>query len=57
MEVSNCLVSWFVTYLQDLQPTYIGGYNPFTKYHGHPSNDPFIGKMVGDCWDGGLLAV
>ena len=24
MEVSHWLVSWFITYLQDLQPTYIG---------------------------------
>ena len=24
MEVSNWLVSWFVTHLKDLQPTYIG---------------------------------
>ena len=24
MEASNYLVSWFITYLQDLQPTYIG---------------------------------
>ena len=24
MEVSNWLVSWFITYLQVLQPTYIG---------------------------------
>ena len=24
MEVSNYLVSWFITYLQDLQPTCIG---------------------------------
>ena len=23
MEVSNWLVSWFITYLRDLQPTYI----------------------------------
>ena len=43
MELSNYLVSWVVTYLGDLQPTYINlilyrGYNLFTKYHGHPSN-------------------
>ena len=24
MEVSKWLVSWFITYLRDLQPTYIG---------------------------------
>ena len=24
MEASNYLVSWFITYLQDLQPTYTG---------------------------------
>ena len=24
MEVSNWLVSWFIPYLRDLQPTYIG---------------------------------
>ena len=24
MEVSKCLVSWFITHLVDLQPTYIG---------------------------------
>ena len=24
MEVSNWLVSWFITYLRDLQPTYKG---------------------------------
>ena len=24
MEVSNYIVSWFITYLGDLQPTYIG---------------------------------
>ena len=37
MELSNYLVSWVVTYLGDLQPSYIGGYNLFTKFHGHPS--------------------
>ena len=31
MEVSNQLVSWFTTYLRDLQPTFYGGYNPFKK--------------------------
>ena len=45
MEGSNWLVSWFITYLRDLRPTYTytsytfnyfyWGYNPFTKYHGH----------------------
>lgn len=24
MEVGNWLVSWFMTYLRDLQPTYVG---------------------------------
>ena len=39
MELSNYLVSWVVTYLGDLQPTYIGviSYNLFTKFHRHPS--------------------
>ena len=41
MEVSKWLVSWFITYLGDLQPAYIGViiniYNQFTKLHGHPS--------------------
>ena len=38
MEVSNYLVSWFITYLQDLQPTYIGVIiHLLIKYHGHPS--------------------
>ena len=43
MELSNYLVRWGVTYLGDLQPTYIGGYNQFTKYHGHPSMLNFRG--------------
>ncbi len=43
MEVSNYLVSWFITYLQDLQPTYKGV--TFTKYHGHPSI--FVGNIFG----------
>ena len=30
MEVGNQLVSWVIAY-------FIWGYNPFTKYHGHPS--------------------
>lgn len=33
----NSLQSWCITYLPDLQPTYIMTYNPFTKYHRHPS--------------------
>ena len=38
MEVSNQLVSWFIAYLGDLQPTLQGLYcNLFTKNHGHPS--------------------
>ena len=37
MEVSNYLVSWFLTYLGDLQPTYTEVIIHFTKYHGHPS--------------------
>ena len=38
MEVSNLLVSWFITHLRDLQPTYKGVIiHSFTKYHGHPS--------------------
>ena len=43
MELSNYLVSWVVTYLGDLHPTYIGvinGYNLFIKFHGHPNMDP-----------------
>ena len=31
MEVSNSLVSWVLTYLGHLQPTYIWGYNPVTN--------------------------
>ena len=34
------LVTWFITYLRELQPIYLyryTGYNPFTKYHAHPS--------------------
>ena len=39
MELSNYLVSWVVTYLGDLQPTYIGVIiRIFTKFHGHPSS-------------------
>jgi len=40
MELSNYSVSWVVTYLRDLQPTY-RDYNPIyylaTKHHEHPS--------------------
>lgn len=35
-EVSNYLVSWFITYLRDIQPTYImlyRGYNPRTSQY------------------------
>ena len=38
MEVSNYLVSWFITYLGDLQPTSIGVIIQLlstSKYHGH----------------------
>ena len=39
MEVSNYLVSWFITYNQFMGlTTYLyRGYNPVTKFHGHPS--------------------
>ena len=38
MEVSKWLVSWFITYLEDLLTTYLyRGYNPVAKYRGHPS--------------------
>ena len=37
MEVSNQLVSWFITYLRDLQPTYIGVIIQLLSTHGHPS--------------------
>ena len=38
MELSNYLVSWVVTYLGDLQPTYIGVIiYLLIKFHGHPS--------------------
>ena len=31
-----------------IQPTFIGvaGYNPFTKYHGHPSKDPYLPTSI-----------
>ena len=37
----NYLVSWFITYKYR-------GYNPFTKYHGHPSTYPVI--LGGAIW-------
>ena len=33
---------WFITYFWDLQPTYNRAYNPFTKYHGHPSTHVIV---------------
>ena len=47
MEVSNWLVSWFISYLGNLEPTFTTyfyrGYDPFTTYHGHPSS---LGEVV-----------
>lgn len=44
MEGSNLLVSWLITYLAGLQPTYIGvwSYDPVTKYYGHPNRNTII---------------
>ena len=36
--VTIYLVSWFIPYLRDSQPTYTGSYNPFANCHGHPSS-------------------
>ena len=52
MEVSNYLVSWFYNQFMGVTTYLYGGYNPFTKYHGHPSPDVFFPnatKMPGFC--------
>ena len=44
MKVNSLFVSGFITYLRDLQHTY-RGYNPVTKYHGHPSSNSCVGDL------------
>ena len=48
IEVSNYwwLVSWFITYFAGLTTyLYNRGYNPFTKYHGHPSTSNLADQL------------
>ena len=38
------IVSWAISPIYRTYPTYVyRGYNPFTKYHGHPS---IVGEFV-----------
>ena len=36
----------YITDLLDLQPAYIWGYKPVTKYHTHPSTDNFDSSEI-----------
>ena len=55
IEVIVTSVSWFITYLWDLQPTYIWvriHLHPFTKYHDIPVGH---GQNKGSTWTAGLF--